>query len=352
MIGNRLHMARKAQGLSMQALAGKVGLSANMIKKYEHNQSMPSSDVLIRLIHVLDVDMAFLFRPTQVELKQVEYRKKANTPKLLLDKITADVTNQAERWLHLKELWLGFPIATYQLDYDFSKPITTIDDIEIIVDELRAYWKLGINPIPNMIDFLESLGIIVIISDVDNHDNKFDGLQAMIDDTPIIVISSHWTGDRQRFTLAHELGHLVLEKRIPKNMDIEKACNRFAGAFLLPKESLIQEWGEKRTKITPNELSFLKHEYGISMSAILYRVKDLHIITDNYHKNQSIRFRQKGWHKQEPDNPYPNEKTHLFEQLVYRAIAENIISESKGAELLGISTHKLVQQQYFDMFKD
>lgn len=352
MIGNRLHMARKAQGLSMQALADKVGLSANMIKKYEHNKNMPSSDVLLRLTHVLGVDMAFLFRPTQVELKQVEYRKKANTPKLLLDKITADVTNQAERWLHLKELWLGFPIATYRLDYDFSKPITTIDDIEIIVNELRAYWKLGINPIPNMIDFLESLGIIVIISDVDNHDNKFDGLQAMIDDTPIIVISSHWTGDRQRFTLAHELGHLVLEKRIPKNMDIEKACNRFAGAFLFPKESLIKEWGEKRTKITPNELSLLKHEYGISMSAILYRVKDLHIITDSCYTNQSIRFRQKGWHKKEPDNPYPNEKTHLFEQLVYRAIAENIISESKGAELLGISTHKLVQQQYFDMCKD
>lgn len=351
MIGNRLQMARNAQGLSMQALADKVNLSANMIKKYEHNQSMPSSDVLIRLLDALNVEIDFLFRPTQVELNNIEYRKKSNTPATLLKKISVDVTNQAERWLHLKELWLNFPIANYHLEYCFSKPIQSLDDIDIIASELRHYWQLGLNPIPNMIDFLESLGIIVIISNVEN-DNKFDGLQGVVNDMPIIVISSHWTGDRQRFTLAHELGHLVLSNQLPDELDIEKACNRFAGAFLLPKESLIKEWGEKRKKITPNELSILKHEYGISMSAILYRAKDLQIISESYHKSQSIWFRKKGWHKQEPDMPYAKEHTYLFEQLVYQAISEEIISESKGAELLGMSVHELIKKQYFDVCGD
>lgn len=345
MIGRRLKMARDAQGLSMKQLADKINISANMIKKYEHNESMPSSDVLLRLLDSLKISLDFLFRPFQVELGEVEFRKKARTPQKLLNQITVDVTNQVERWLTLKELWFDFPTQPFVLDMALPA-VHSLNDIDSIADKLRVHWKLGTNPIPNMIDLLENLGIIVIVSDIENISHQFDGLQATVNGLPIIVVSSAWTGDRQRFTLAHELGHLVLQNcPLPEDIDIEKACNRFAGAFLLPQSKMLQELGEKRSKILLNELSLLKHEYGISMAAILYRAKDLGIISDNYHKSLSIHFRKQGWHKQEPDIPYAGEQTHLFKQLVYHAVAEDIISESKGAELLGISVFDLINWQ-------
>ena len=89
---------------------------------------------------------------------------------------------------------------------------------------------------------LESHGVRVFI--IDYEEKMFDGLATLINDQPIIVISSRWPGDRQRFTLAHELGHFILPNILSKNIDEEKACNRFAGAFLLPKETLIQEMGK------------------------------------------------------------------------------------------------------------
>lgn len=345
MIGHRLKIARAAQGLSMQQLAEQVNVSANMIKKYEHNKSMPSSDVLLRLLAVLNVPIDFLFRPFQVELGEVEFRKKSNTPQKLLNQIKVDVTNQVERWLTLKNIWLNFPIQSFVLPADLPA-IHSLDDIDLLADQLRIHWQLGTNPISHIIDLLEMFGIIVIVCDVENSAHHFDGLQAMVNNLPVIVVSSSLTGDRQRFTLAHELGHLLLQHHtLPEEIDIEKACNRFAGAFLLPKSQILKILGEKRSKIKIEELSLLKHTYGISMAAILYRAKDLGIIKSSYHKSCSILFRKQGWHKKEPDMPYANEQTHLFKQLVYHAMAEEIISESKGSELLDIPIFKLINQQ-------
>ena len=62
---------------------------------------------------------------------------------------------------------------------------------------------------------------------------QFDGLQATVADKPVIVVSKGWPGDRQRFTLAHELGHLLLHGRLTDGLDEERACHRFASAFLL-----------------------------------------------------------------------------------------------------------------------
>ncbi|MBS9779421.1 MAG: ImmA/IrrE family metallo-endopeptidase [Moraxellaceae bacterium] len=221
-------------------------------------------------------------------------------------------------------------------------------DIETIADELRTYWQLGTNPLPQLIDLLESKGILVIVTDVldSKHKTAFDGLQAEINGLPIIVVSANWTGDRQRFTLAHELGHLILHNRLPNHVDEEKACNRFASAFLLPKNGLIEHLGATRKTISPRELSYLKHEYGISMQACLYRSKDLGIISENKYRSLMIQFSKQGWRKKEPDTPYPKEQTYLFAQLVHRALSEGVLTESKSAELLNMSVFKLRQQRF------
>jgi Zn-dependent peptidase ImmA (M78 family) len=80
--------------------------------------------------------------------------------------------------------------------------------------------------------------------------------------------------------LAHELGHLVLHGLLDESIDEEMACNRFASAFLLPEVGLFQHLGERRSNVDPKELYFLKHEYGLSMAACLYRSADLGVITE------------------------------------------------------------------------
>lgn len=335
MIGERLYRARKATDLSMQALGERCGVSANMIKKYEHNQSMPRSPVLLKLAKALGVRTEYFFRPVTVELSGIEYRKRSSTGTKVLRRIEADVLDQAERWQALANLWPNFPVPNFQNPVMLDQPVDSLEAVDAIAEQVRMAWSLGLNPIHDLIDTLESRGILVIITDVDN-DSVFDGLQARVAGKPFVVVSSHASGDRQRFTLAHELGHLILHNQLADGLDEEKACNRFAGAFLLPAGSLREQLGDHRHTLEPRELYLLKHEYGISMGAIAYRAGDLGIISASTLRKLFVLFSRNRWKKQEPGKPYPQEETVLYQQLVYRALGEGLLGEGKAAELLGM----------------
>ncbi|MCG9748239.1 XRE family transcriptional regulator [Shewanella sp. Isolate8] len=338
MFAERLERARKAAGLSMSALASEVGLSANAIKKYEHGTTMPSSSNLLKLAKALEVRTEYFFRPTKVKLEGVEYRKRASTPKKVLDRINGDVLDQAERWQELLELYPDSvkPIPEFSLPDELPEQITSLGQVEDLAIQMRQAWDLGLNPIHDMIDTLEAKGVMIITTDVET-DKKFDGLAGKIGNTPVVVISTAQSGDRQRFTLAHELGHLVVHGRLAEDIDEEKACNAFAGAFLLPAQTLIEHLGEKRRHIEPRELFMLKHEYGISMLAALYRAGQCEIITQATQRSIFMFFSKNGWRTAEPGKAYPQETTYLLKQLVYRALGEEYIGESKAAELLGMS---------------
>jgi Zn-dependent peptidase ImmA (M78 family)/DNA-binding XRE family transcriptional regulator len=347
MIGERIKRARAAAGLSMQALADQVGLSANMIKKYEHDKSMPSSPVLLKLASALSVRTEYFFRPATITLAEIEYRKKSSAPKKLLQRIEADVIDQAERWFELSQLWPNFPIPKFEFTADLPR-IESLDQIDAVAERVREHWQLGVNPLPDLIDLLESKGILVIISQEEKAD-KIDGLMAHIDDQPVVVISSCWPGCRQRFTLAHELGHLILHNLLPEHIDEENACNRFASAFLLPAHEVFQHLGKTRSYIELQELYLLKQEYGLSMQACLYRIADLGVISESKRQRIFIQFSKNGWRKLEPGEQYPKERTRLFQQLVFRALAEEIISESKAAELLQIAVMALHKQRLMQL---
>lgn len=335
MIGERLKRARAAAGLSMGLLGQQAGVSANMIKKYEHDESMPSSGVLIRLAKALAVRVEYFFRPAKITLNGVEYRKRANTPAKALKRIEADVLDQAERWYELVNLWPNFPVPPFSMPAQLPEQISCLEQVEELANQIRAVWQLGLGPIPDLVDVLESKGILVILTQVEVQ-AKFDGLQASVAGKPVIVISAQQPGDRQRFTLAHELGHLLLHGRLSEELDEEKACHRFASAFLLPACALRQQLGEKRHALEMQELYLLKHEYGLSMQSCLYRAADLEIITQTVRERLFMVFSKRGWRTQEPGDRYPQETTLLFQQLVYRALGEGLIGESKAAELLGI----------------
>ncbi len=332
----RLNRARKAAGLSLRELAKLVGLSHAAIKKYEDGVVMPSSDVLIRLSRALNVRTEYFFRPEKIVIEGVEYRKHYSLSKKRLDAINYEVLDYIERRIELEELFPQLPLKPFTLVEGLPKIITDMNQIEEVSERVRHTWMLGLDPIPDLIDTLETHGIRVFMIDADG-DNKFDGLAARVNKMPIIVVGRHWPGDRQRFTLAHELGHLMLEGRLDKKMHEERACDRFAGAFLFPQLSVIQELGQRRSAIEVKELGLLKEEFGLSMQGILYRALDLNIISRAYHSEQFRIFRMSGWLRTEPGEQYPCEKTHIFQQLLFHALAEGYIGESKAAELMNIS---------------
>lgn len=333
MISERLKQARKGAGLSTRALGELAGVSAMAISKYETGKSVPSSPVLLNLSKALNVKVEYFFRPMQVTLEQVEYRKHSHILKRVLSQIEADVKEQIERFLELEGYLPNGPIKSFKLPAGLPERVASYDDIEAVANTLRNKWALGLNPVPDLTDTLEERGIKVFQTDA-LHDNSFDGLAAHVNGTPVIVLGKGWPGDRQRFTLAHELGHLVLKGRLNAKLDEEMAANRFAGAFLVPDSEVRKELGARRTWLEPNELSVLKKTYGLSMQGWMHRANDLGILSDNHYRDMARFFSTRGWRKTEPGEQYRREEPKLFEQLVFRALAEDLISESKAAELM------------------
>lgn len=335
MIGKRILQARKGVGLSLRALAEKAGVSAMAISKYENGKSVPSSAVLMSLADALGVRVEYFFRSTRVHLEEVEYRKHSRLPRKVLGQIEGDVIEQIERFFELEEFLPSSPIEKFELPREIPT-VRDYDDIERVAEQIRRAWNLGTNPIPELIDTLEERGIKVFQSTA-LHGERFDGLAARVNGSPVVVLGGDWPGDRQRFTLSHELGHLVLAGRLADDLDEEKAANRFAGAFLAPASEVLRELGHKRSSLDIAELCILKMAYGLSIQGWLYRARDLRIINQDYYRKMWSLFRCRGWRKQEPGDQYPREKPKLFLQLVYHAYAEELIGEGKAAELLGKS---------------
>jgi Zn-dependent peptidase ImmA (M78 family)/DNA-binding XRE family transcriptional regulator len=347
MFGERLIRARKTAGLSLRALADSVGVSQTAINKYEKGILIPDSTMLMKLAKVLEVKAGYFLRANLLELEKPEYRKKSSLSKKKLQQIEGKILDKIERRLELEALFPKSPVPEFLVPNNLSNTIVNMDDIEEIANQVRHAWDLGLNPIPELVDVLESIGIRVFEIEEGADDSKFDGLAATVNGYRIIVISKAWAGDRQRFTMAHELGHLILEGRLSDDIDEERASDRFAGAFLLPNSALQSELGEHRTRLELRELLLLKQEFGISMAGILYRARNLGIIRESYHKSLIIEFSKRGWRKNEPER-YPAEEPHHFQQLIFHALAEDYISESKAAELMNMSQAEFYQMRMLE----
>lgn len=335
MIGQRIRRARKAAGLSLRELAGRTGLSHTAIAKFESDELTPTSDRLLSLAQALGVRVEYFFRPRSLDLETVQYRKHSKLRVKTLDRIRGEVLDRAERLVEVLDFFPQRPVACFDLPDSLPREIDDLSKIESAAEELREGWRLGIDPIADLSALLEENGILVLAVEMSS-DGKFDGLACRVDGLPVVVVGADWPGDRQRFTLAHELGHLVLARRLTATLDVEQACNRFAGAFLAPAAAVRGALGERRHSIEPRELYALKHELGMSMQAVLYRAKDLSIVTEATFQSTMRDFSRRGWRRDEPGEPVAPERPQLLDQLVYRALAEDLIGESKAAELLGL----------------
>ena len=350
MIGQRLRLARTASGLTLRDLAVKMDrrVTAQAISLYERNASMPSSGVLLALAEALDVPVAYLAGRRQIDLKFVRFRTKGPTNKRLRAQLEAQVIHMLERYLTIEEV-LGLP------SIDWVKPSTApypvagrFEEADHAAENLRRHWGLGDGPIANLAELLEDRGVKVLATDLTA---EVHGLMAEVhrpqdEPIPVIVVRRMQWGDRQRFTMAHELGHLLMA--VNRRLDVEKAAHRFAGAFLMPQDAMRAALGTHRTSICLRELFDLKPVFGVSVQALTHRCLQLGIIGRKLFRRLTDEFTARGWSVTPFREPLlvPSEEPTRFERLCLRALAEGAISDSKGAELLNVGIRDLDDLMY------
>jgi Zn-dependent peptidase ImmA (M78 family)/DNA-binding XRE family transcriptional regulator len=326
-IGERVKSARIMAGMSQQDLASAAEISAMAISKYERDMDIPSSAVLIRLARALGVKIEYFFRSITVTLSAPTYRRRKSLPPTQEASILERTQEWLERYLDVETLLDLSP--HYKIP--FRQNILTMNDIEDAALQLRKEWDLGLDPIEGLMEVCEDRGIKIGL--LDGH-IAFDSLTLLANSTiPIIVLRRDMPGDRQRFCLAHELGHIFLEPT--EDLDPEKVAHRFAGAFLVPRPVATFELGSQRHAISLYELHLLKHKYGLSMQAWIYRAKDLGILPTATANLMFKQFRQQKWHLEEPGDALPSEEPQRFKRLVSHALCEGIISSVRASELLG-----------------
>jgi len=327
-LGESIKLRRDVLGISLRDLANRIGVSHTTVNKYEKNILIPDSECLIRLSDILQIPVASLLRPQndQIRLNPVAFRSK-KLKKREEKQITAETKEWLARYLQIERLSGNH--RTFVMPKGFRKKISSFDEAEKAAKDLRNVWDLGSDPIENLTTLLEDKGIkIGIISGI----TKFDALFTECDDNPIIVLKKDLPRARQRFSLAHELGHCLLD--VEGGLDEEKAMHRFAGAFLVPSEKVFFELGEKRHKLSFKELMLLKEKYGLSIAAWVYRAKDLGIISPALYVELQKFFSRQGWKKEEPGDNVSGEVPVFMSTLVFKSHAEGLISTSKAAELL------------------
>lgn len=331
--GRRLSQARRMRGMSLRAVAEAMGglVSYNALHRYEQGVMMPGDDVLIPVADVLDKPLDFFFRPFTVELRELQFRKTTGLGVKEVDAVKERATDFIERYCEIEQI--------LDMHASFHDPLedaryTTVNEAEDAADRVRAAWRLGEDPLNNVIETLEAKGFKVFEVDAPQ---SFKGLAGWADNHPVIVLATWMNKDipLKRFTALHEAAHLLaLQHTDLTGKPLEAFCNRFAGAILIPREVFRSDWGGFRHRISLEELIDLKRRYGMSIAAIMYRAHDLKLIDDSTHRQFSIIRRKRRWHLEEPGDYQGTEKSSRFEQLVLRATAEEEISFDKGAALL------------------
>lgn len=333
----RFKEARMLNGFSLQDLANKlqaeqISISKQALHKYEKGEAIPDTQMLLQLSRVLGVRLDFFFQRHTVELSTPEYRKLSKLPVKEQERITAITRFAVSRYLELESLLdLNTPFINPLANFP---EINELAEVEVAANHVRTQWNWGTGPLYNVLELLEDQHVKMILL---QSEDSFDGMKAWVNDQQIAVIALNSvrlnSPDRLRFTALHELGHLLLPINHLPEKERERMCNRFAAAMLLPESTAKMEFGAKRNRLHLQELADLKKQYGISMQALAFRANDLGIITDSYLKQFIFMFYQHGWRQTEPALYTGEEKATRFNQLLMRALAEEIISIDKAAVL-------------------
>lgn len=307
--GARVKQARELRGMTQEVLAAKIRRDQSLIAHIENGMKEPSPEVLEEISAITNLPTSFFSKPAEVQLPGGSLLWRAHAS------ISRKEATEALRYADVV-----FSLGVHLIQKVAPLPITISVRKERPEEAARhTRMSLGLEPttpIPRLIRTLESAGVWVLpIPALQGRDAFSVWADVAGTDIPVMAVSVGQPGDRLRYNVAHELGHLVMHKTLPMKTpgEIEEEANHFASEFLAPQNAMTQEL---KAPLTLTRVARLKPKWGISMQALIRRANDLHIISERQYRYLFQQLSAKGWRIAEPPNlNVPVEKPRLIAKL-------------------------------------
>jgi len=270
-----LRVARHLRGLQQGDAAHRLGVSQAMLSRVENRLSPFGAEMVERASSAFGLPQTFFFQTDTVLGAPVSvhpmWRKKAAVTAREMDQIVAELN---VRLMHIRRLLQAVEIeAKYAIP---SLPFDEFESAERIAALVRAQWQLPSGPVVNLTRTLEAAGIVVVHSAMAG--SVVDGVTfAAPGLPPLVVLNANQPADRMRFTLAHELAHLVMHRTQPTR-EMEDQANDFASCFLMPAQD-IKPYFNRRIDL--RLLAELKPIWRASMASLLMRASSLGLLAYN-----------------------------------------------------------------------
>ena len=331
MFEKNLKYYRLQKNMSKKDLAEACGVTLMAISNYESGKRMPDINTISKLADALDVRITDFLAPRNKKLSfnHGEFRKNSTLTKSQQEYVQESVEEYFSRFFDAVDCLGGNPLP----NPPECRTLDRSDDFETDAVNLRKYLGFpSSGPVDEIISFLEGHGIIVLEIKIDN--NKFSGMNGMVNEYPYIAINEDMRPERKRTTIIHELAHMMF-KEASSDTDEEKRATAIAGAFLITKDDLFRELGLRRRSLT-KDLGLICDNYGISMYLLVTRAAQVGIMSESLAKDFYIKANKAQWKTNEPSRVHYKESPMLLMQLVLRAINEEGVSIQRGAELLNM----------------
>lgn len=335
---NMIVLAREARGLTQQDLAERLNLHRANISRLEKGETAMQQGTLLAISAATQFPPQFFSQEGTFLPVNLAYRKREHVPAKVLTPIEAKM-NIIRRHVQFVTRALDKPAPKLPL-YEVTEDTWPAG----IAGLVRKQWNVDSGTIQNLVALLESKGIIISSFDFGTH--RVDSRCMLTDDKyPIIFVNKNLLGDRLRYTLAYELGQLLMHTFFPisADRDISREANHFASAFLMPEEDVRKDF---ENGITLSILADLKRKWKVSMISLLYRADDLGYLTPNQKRYLIQQFNEQKIRRREPvELDVPVEQPTLLKQLVNRYIVEYEIDMKAMAAIFAIPP-----QDYLDYY--
>lgn len=357
LIPYRIRQARTSRSMSMSELAELLDVSKQLVSQYETGKTTPSMGKLNEISKVLRYPVSFFYKPSpqNESASSVVFFRSNRTAKVKCKnaakekmEIFCEIVDYIEEYVNLPKL--NFPKVSYE-DEDLN-PLDN-ETIEMYATALRKAWNLGNGPIGNLMVEVQKNGIYV--SKISLRLQKIDAFSVWMNNKPYIFLNDDKnTNARIRFDIAHELGHLLMHADYYSSEDFEKKtikdkledeANRFAGAFLMPKESFSKDVFSSSI----DHFIQLKRKWKASISSMIYRCDALGILSDNqikYLKDQMTR--RVYWRKEPLDNEIPIERPFMCKQAINLLLDNNVLTPSQISEDIGCYPDEIEEYCYLE----
>ncbi|MFZ5815315.1 MAG: helix-turn-helix domain-containing protein [Bacillota bacterium] len=329
-VGERLREAREARGVQASDLASQLGVSRQAISQYENGGVSPHPEVMRRIANILDLPVRYFCQAPRTDLgTTLFYRSLARATSTARKKSTArfnwlvDITNWVTRYVDLPAVNLP------QIDVPADPALISTDDVERAAEICRKHWGIGDGPLPNVVRLLERSGVVVARGAVSE---DIDAFSTWVSDRPYVFLGKDKSAARGRFNALHELGHLVLHRRVEQGLAnrheihslLESQAHRFAGALALPAQAFA---ADLRGSTMPY-FQALKPKWVMSIGSMIYRAADLCLINQEQVQRLWKQRARLGWRDSEPwDDEIPVEEPFLLRRSIELILREAIISK-------------------------